>query len=817
MIGTPTRWCVVALLLFPFALLAVDRSFVYAGAGLLDPWVYAGYHAHFASMWHFAPGVYYGTRVPYTALGSIIYSVAGAEPSLYILALLQLYAASFSLFFTIQLLFRNSVAGFIAACLLATNSTFLWAIGWKYIDGPSIVCMFLSFAALSAAARARHWRTSTVLWGAAMAGTAALYVAWLVLLPVEIVAFILLNALGSRRPARLVALLLFGGMATGVVLMGLLNWGLGGPFNFFQPTLALMFDLASPAQRAQYYAPWHTWIWSATWLLYPAFAALASIVLVAVRGGPVFRALARREPHEVSANDAGLIALATACILAVGGFTFMQLLHFNALQIWYHENMLWPFAFLVFGGCLATGLARLPSATVRAVGIAAPVLCLAPWVFVASGWLHVPLPYGPQSGSPANSLLLPKIFLFSGTIVEPLWMLAGAGLLVGVALRRTWLFPIAAIAFLSMISIATIPYGSNVTSGLNPQGRDQTLSIYDLSGVIDANRGGRPIFFWWNVTDPDAPLFRSLGEMYASNPFEAPTIVAGERAVILSSDGRLGRVREDLAKRHHLRLFGVSTKHVQHGPIGVDVAIADLAPARAQPDAQPLVLADIARIVGKAGANRSQLRFWWASSDPDAQLFAAAGKKMMKPALGDRVVVLTSQHADNAGKSQLLEGEPFALKPVSEGRTAHGGVDVAVVDVALDDGAFEQHGLPLAGLQPQRAVSSGAVRIQTPAGPWEYGATLRIPQQLSIEHPGAAYIRVRVRVDEGILGVGATAADGSTFIDRQFFSSSAETREVYLAVPALKDALQIVFCNGDRKASSSGLVSSIEIAYLRKP
>lgn len=571
-----TLLCVFGLVLLPIAMFAINRSYIYTPAGDLDPWVYAGYHVHLPAMWRFTPWAYYGTRVPYTAVGYVIYRIFGTEPSLYVLAGLQFYVATFSLFYTIRVLFKSPVAGFVAACLLGTNSWFLWAIGWKYIDGPSIACLLFSFAALTAAARQKRWQLATLIWGASMAATAALYLMYVVLLPVEIVAFIILNWFGSRRAVLPITLLLSTGFVGCILLMGVVNWGLGGNFDYFRPTLEVLGDVGSAAEAADYYAPWHFWIWNASWLLFPGFAYVASWVVIATRGRLLLRNLKGEVTPEVS-SDAAIVALALACVLAVSGFAFMQLRHYNVLQIWYHENILWPFAFLAIGACFARGLSRLPSARTLLAIATATLLCLAPWIAAALGYITLPPRNAPLVGASSSWLLAPAPQMLSGFVSEPLWVFAGAALLVGSLLSRRWAFPLVATAFLSMMSFVTIPQGVNLDPGpFKPAGRDNSLIIYDMARFIDASRENRPIAFWWDDHDARLDVFQSLGEMYISNPFIPPVVTPEKRVIFVASSVKLRTIERALTDDKHLKLLSVKAMHFQRGKLGIDVAVASV-------------------------------------------------------------------------------------------------------------------------------------------------------------------------------------------------------------------------------------------------
>ena len=150
-------------------------------------------------MWDAWPHEYYGSRVPWNVLGFIVHRFFSPGTSLIVLALLLFYASAYSLLYAIYALFKNASAGFIAACALGTNSWFLLAIGWNYVDGPSIACTLLSIAALVATAHGSLSKTSSAVWGVLSAALVALYPFNLILIPVELLLFLGIDRLANRR------------------------------------------------------------------------------------------------------------------------------------------------------------------------------------------------------------------------------------------------------------------------------------------------------------------------------------------------------------------------------------------------------------------------------------------------------------------------------------------------------------------------------------------------------------------------------------------------------------------------------------------
>jgi hypothetical protein len=703
-----TAACIGALIVLPALLLAINRSWVFAQAGWLDPWIYSGYHMHLASLWREAPNAYYGARLPWTAIGWIAYRIAGVEAYLYILAMLLFYTSVFSLFYTIRSLFKSSVGGFVAACLLATNPWFLWSIGWHYIDGPMNASILLSVAALTSAARGKRWRPASVLWGAAFASVVALFSPNVVLLPIFAGMFVALNYLGLRRPLARVGLLWAAGFAGATLVMCFANWSLGGWFFFFAPQFEAAIGLVA-ARTPTTLQPWSVWAWSAPWLFLPAFGLLASVAVIALRGRSVVWRLRAGEADTELVEQAHLLTLAAACLVTTAGFIAMEAMRLGMLRYSYHANELWPFDFLIFGGCLAVGLSRVTPSRSYIVGIGAALVCLAPMSLAA--WVHALLKAHGVAPSPDN-FYQPRFF--SGPIVEPLWMLAGAALFVGVAYVRSWFVYGLALAFISLVSITTILDGSSYIISDDGTQRNKALAIYDIARFIDTTQlESGQLTLWWDPKDRNLPVFQSLYElMYLHyNPTDTiPSVAPGDRVIFLSSDRALPATEETALAKRQLEMLPIAKDHVDRGSVHIAVTIADIAPSSA--------------------------RYW---------------------------------------------------------------------KVAI----------PLSQLNIPPPAGSISARVASAAQPWYYAAVLPIPQAVKREHPGRAYVRVRLQVEEGQLGVGVTLPDGNTFIERKFYFDSPRIWDVYLTVPALKDAKQIVVTNGGAPIASHGRLYSAEILSLR--
>lgn len=566
-----------ALAALPLALLAINNSWVFGRIGYTDPWIYSGYHLHPEVLFRNLPDVYYGTRMPWIALGWAVHRLWAPEVAQYVLRLALFYVATFSLFWTIDLIFRNKAAAFAAACLLGANSWFLWAIGWDYVDGPSIACLLLSFAGIAGTALGSRWRAAAILWGVATALTLNVFIMLVVFLPLEILAFVLLSRNGPRRVS-LSAAGLFGlGFLAANIAMALMSVGLGGRILFFLPQIAAAWQVSE--NRELWYAPWGEWLGSASWLILPAIALTAGVVVTAIYRRRIFAGPEELRSGSGSAFPAQVFAATLICAVAALGFAVMEAAHYYVLEIWYRANSLWPVVFIALGACIAAASADWPPASRFFLAVATPVVCLAPWTLGAMG-IRLPLPIGePASGlSPGAAMVVhPGPILFSGAIVEALWIAGGAGLLAAAVWIGRPLALVAAIAYLAFLNVATISPYSQIRIPVFADYRSRALAVFDISRVVDDFASGPIDQFWFDTADDESYLFTSAAAMYLQG--KALPIVPGRRIVLLSTVGDpVEKVKGALAEQH-LAVTPLTRQHIQRGTIGFDVVVAEVSPS----------------------------------------------------------------------------------------------------------------------------------------------------------------------------------------------------------------------------------------------
>ena len=589
---------IVALAALPLLLIALNDSWVFSAVGWLDPWLYTGYHLHLFDLVRAYPDVYYETRIPWNVLGWAVHAVAGPKTALYILRLLLFYASTFSLFFAIDLIFRNPLAGFISACLLGTNTWFLWAIGWDYVDGPSLACLLMSFWALAGAAHARRWRLAASLWGAATAALMTLYIMLVVLVPLEILVFVLLNRLAQRRSLLQAGAFGILGLVCAMLVMGLINWRLGSNFLFLLPQIAAISAVA--ANRYEYAHPWTDWIGS-PWLLVPASAMLASAVLVIARGPRAIRHLLWPSAASMPEDQLRLFILCLACSGASAGFLIMEMINYYVLQMHYRADALLPFDFMAIGGFFALATTSSSCRNRAILAVLALGLCLAPWALSLTG-MRLPALQGETASLLASLITTALSLFFSGPFTQYLWAITGAILLIAITTLRRSIPSTLTVALFSLFSIISAVWVASTNSlgaigqlsfSSDTLARDRTLAILSASRLVAKYNGDARSQFWYNAKDQEGPIYMSLASTYLRHEVNenfpslfnsegvASPVIDGERLIILASheDTVTAKANASLATRS-MELSLIAREHVQTGIIQFDIVVADVVTKR---------------------------------------------------------------------------------------------------------------------------------------------------------------------------------------------------------------------------------------------
>jgi glycosyltransferase involved in cell wall biosynthesis len=110
------------------------------------------------------------------------------------------------------------------------------------------------------------------------------------------------------------------------------------------------------------------------------------------------------------------------------------------------------------------------------------------------------------------------------------------------------------------------------------------------------------------------------------------------------------------------------------------------------------------------------------------------------------------------------------------------------------------------------AIENGGVEVATVATPWAYAAVLPLPgSALADERWRRGYVRIRVEVKGGPVGFGVLNQDKTQFLDRRAVIASKGAVDLFLMVPKLSDAGDVVIQTWDRAMSGTARIESIRL------
>jgi hypothetical protein len=189
------------------------------------------------------------------------------------------------------------------------------------------------------------------------------------------------------------------------------------------------------------------------------------------------------------------------------------------------------------------------------------------------------------------------------------------------------------------------------------------------------------------------------------------------------------------------------------------------------------------------------------------RLLAADGRQSVV-APGDRVILMTAGNDDpmalaNAAASDRgLHFKGVANIPIRRPGVAF---DIFVADVELD---LSKYG-PI--VSPQPFATGLPSRIVTPPQPWAYG--LQIPLTVQ-DLQGPLWIRIRIKVSSGPVGVGILNHEGSEFLSRIPVSAGGETA-VMLGVPKIQQIGDLVIQSWEQGYAADVTIGEITVLKLR--
>lgn len=516
----------LAIALLPFILVALNENWTFSEPEFLDRWIYSGFHVHLPEFLQTFGNTYYASRVPWTVTGWLLHSAFEAAQALYILHFAVFYLAVFSLYVAVRTIFANTAAACAAALLLGTHSYFLLAVGWDYVDGPSIACSLAALAAMASAAIQPRWRLAALMWGGATCAMVSIYLLLVLLVPIHIGMFLFLNRLRGKRPVLVAAALFTTSGAIATLCLGLINWLLGGPFLYILNQINVLSALTAGQFAVE--RPIIEWVCSAPWLFVPTITFAFSCGYVWLHSKSVAKKI--RLGGVGADPEISLFLCCLADITASLIFVGLEAKHFYFLQKYYNANALLPFAYLTIGGAFAAMIK--PSGQVRQFGFlaAVAVIALVPWVLATLG--HI----------------FPRPALFDGSTFEIGWIMAGSLLFLFVVQRSYRLAGAAlVILFFSIVNLGAPP--GRIYYPPNPAFKPQILAVFDASRKVARYNPDARARFWFNVNDPHGYLLRNIVSSYLSEYSrvneEFPRLIAangkqssvaaGERIILLTS------------------------------------------------------------------------------------------------------------------------------------------------------------------------------------------------------------------------------------------------------------------------------------------
>ena len=686
---------VFAIAALPFILLAVNDTWIFCQPSFVDNWIYSAFHLHLRELLEVYGSNYYAaSRVPWTVPGWAAHAVLGDEAALYVLHFAVFYLAVFSLYVAVRTIFPNIAAAAAAALLFGSNTFFLAAAGWDYVDGASIAYAVLAFAALSSAAIRRRWRLAAVVWGIASCAMVSTYILLVLLVPVQVGVFWSLNRIRGQRGLAAVGAWFVGGGIAALLAFGLINWILGGPFVYIMGQIDALPTVAQ--KRFEYYQSLSEWAPGARWLIISAITFVFSAAYAAFH----FRAAARKIwLRQVSPDgDEPLficgLAHVAACLIFIG----LQANHFYVLQEGYNADALLPYAYVAIGGALASMLQS--SAPRRQFGFIAVAFAIA-----LGPWLLADL-----------RLIFPAWTLFRGWGAAAAWI-AGGSLLLVVLVQR-FRQPWAAAATALLFSIVNLGAASGqMTFSRDPSFKPRMLATFDASRALAPYNPQARALFWYDGRTSDGGVLRNVGVSY------------------------LGFVNDEFP----VRLMRPNREEV--GP-------------------------------------------------------------------GERVVLLTTTDDDPvaAARGALTRlGLAVALAGRTEVRRAGIAVRMFVIDLVPAPSDYDE-------IESRHAFKSELpAAVVTPAQRFAYASVVPLSDELS-EHRGPGYVRVRLTVEDGVVGVGVLTKDERGWIEKRVLTRPFKKRDVFLSVPDLSEAGPLVFLNGGAARAGRATVDDASVyARTRSP
>ena len=197
-----------------------------------------------------------------------------------------------------------------------------------------------------------------------------------------------------------------------------------------------------------------------------------------------------------------------------------------------------------------------------------------------------------------------------------------------------------------------------------------------------------------------------------------------------------------------------------------------------------------------------------------------ARSKQVNLNLGQGIILLSSRPdalavADQGLASLHIQAESIATTHIARGTHQF---DVYYVKLIPSEVApYEPLALDdlTAGRSGTVTPNASGVLIQTAPTPWNYAALMTIPKHLLTDNPDSvAFIKVRLTVRRGPIGVGVFKFDQSDFIGRQSVSEAPGVQEIYIRIPRLGDVGPLVFQTWDQSVAGEIALEAISIQVI---
>ena len=352
-----------AMAFVPLAFIVATRGNWLLDFGGEDGWIYIKYfmiwgHPH-PDLRAFMDTNYKASRVPWILPGYVAYQLFGPLMATYLLHPAVLLASAFCVWLGVRRPFGDGTA--IITVLLALAYPGFQSSGityfWNYHGQAAVGYYLLAMLAVILAASSRHAMLWYALAGAALVATVGTGITHVVLLPAFGVFVLAVQPQLGVRPILLTLLGCTAGVVAGVVVFGLVNVLVGGPFLFFWSQITATREYSDTTQLP--FASWFlSWFKGARWTGFPPILAVVSLVALV----PLLRwqALGRHRRLVIGCLLQHLVAWAVLIVLEDRG---------QLIQVAFHYHLIMGPAIFALAALVWVGL-RLDRGALSAVTVA---------------------------------------------------------------------------------------------------------------------------------------------------------------------------------------------------------------------------------------------------------------------------------------------------------------------------------------------------------------------------------------------------------------------------------------------------------------